>query len=343
MKPKTTNDVLDMLEASVSAAALGTAMELDLFWLLEAQPLDAAGVARTLGIPPIRCGYLLQLLSREGLIEQGSCGYEPSSAARALILDAYSRDTWALLAAEARERLPALCQLPIHIREPGSTWKAIGLEPQEYFPQMVEDPKRARRFTRMLFELHSPLAEELSRVLDLTGVLRLMDLGGGSGVMSLALARLYPNLAATVVDISNVCLAGREIAAENSLENRITYHPADFCRDALPSGFDMVLECDVNVYSKELFSRVRDSLNPGGRFVIVDQLAPAEGVAPASRLHWAFEGSLDDPDYSFPTAAQVLDMLRETGFSVSSHHSFSAESAPSARFTKGLTLIEAHK
>ena len=203
-------------------------MELGLFWLLEARPMDATEVAERLGIPPSRCHYWLQLLSRARLIEKGVEGYEPSSTARSAILGVYDQETWALLAQEARERLPVLSDLPLHLHEPGSVWSAHGLTPHMYVDQMGEDPDRALRFTRMLYELHQPLAKQLAASLDLSGVTRLMDLGGGSGIISLALLHRYPNLASVVVDIPNVCAAGREIAVGSPLEDRMTFHAADF-------------------------------------------------------------------------------------------------------------------
>ena len=123
-----------------------------------------------------------------------------------------------------------------------------------------------------------------------------------------------------------------------SLEDRITFHPADFLRDDLPSGFDVVLECDVNVYSEELCRRVWDSLNPGGRFVIVDQFAPAVWV---SRLYWAFEGSLINPDSVFPTVAQIQGLLEKAGFRQSSENPLPPVPGPFQRITQGSVVIEA--
>jgi SAM-dependent methyltransferase len=341
MKPRSADEVLDLLDGAFPAAALGAAMELGLFWLLETRPLEAKEVARELGIPSGRCRYWLQLLCGAGLIHEGADGFSPSSTARSAILRTYSQDSWALLASEARERLPGLCHLPLSLREPDSAWEAMGLMPRMYVDRMNEDAERARRFTRMLNELHQPLADELADRLDLAGVDHLMDLGGGSGVVSLALLRRYPRLSATVVDIANVGTAGREIAAENPLGDRITYRAADFLRDELPSGFDMVLECDVNVYNVPLFRRVRDSLHPGGRFVIVDQFAPADGVATASRVHWALEGSLRNPSFQFPTAAMIRDRLREAGFRDLTESVLPSAPGSCSRFSGGMIVIEA--
>jgi predicted TPR repeat methyltransferase len=343
MKPKTADDVFELMDAYITSAALNAAMELGLFWLLAERPLDAPAVAQTLDIPPNRCQYWLQLLSTTGLIERGPAGYAPSSTTQSAILDACSQDTWAYLARDARDRFPAIIDLALHLRQSGSTWAAQGLVPPDYFEQMVDDPERARDFTRGLYEIHVPLAEALAETLDMSGVKRLMDLGGGSGVMSMALLRRCPDLSAVVVDIANVCAAGREIAAEQSLEDRLIYHVADFTRDELPSGFDMILDCDVGCYNETMLPNIWSALNPGGRLVIVDQFARESGLAPETLPYplWIFLGSLERPDASYPTVTEVQTRLTRAGF-----HLLSEAILPqkgTMRWTKGWTMIEARK
>ena len=343
MKPSTTDEVLDLMDASFTSAALGAALELGLFWLLEEGPRDTDQIAKALGIPIVRCRYWLHLLTRTGLLVEEAEGFSPSQNARTAILDTYGRDSWALLAAEAGQRLPGLMDLSRYITEPGSAWAAHGLTPPMYLTTMARDADAARRFTRMLGELHGPLADQLARSLDLEGVVRLMDLGGGSGVISMALARRYPQLTAVVVDLANVCAASRELVAENSLEDRISFHPADFLRDELPSGFHVILECDANVYSEVLFRKVRAALKVKGRFVIVDQLAPERGMAPPSRLHWAFQGSMIDPEFRYPTAVEIQTQLENAGFRSVSHRTLPPIRDVAERFTRGTVLIEARK
>ena len=341
MKPVTTDDMFDLMDSWATSAAFNAALELGLFWLLDEQPLDAAEVARALEIPPNRCGYWLQLLSSTGLVELGPQGYAPSATARVAILDAYSQDTWAFLAVEARDRFPAVQNLALHISEARSSWAIQGLKPPDYFEQLVQSPERARRFTRMLYEIHQPLAEQVASALDTTGVERLIDLGGGSGVISLALLRRNPELSALIVDIPSVCTVGREIAAENSMEDRIAYLAADYVRDELPSGFDLILECDSGPYTEPFFRKVRKVLNPDGRLVIVYQLAPAEGIAPQPWLHWAFLASLENPDHAVLTAERVRQRLRRAGYEVVSECTLPPGDA--LRWSGDWVLIEARK
>lgn len=341
MKPATTEDVLDLLDAHSAASALGAALELGLFWLLRDQPLSGSDIARTLGIPGARCRYWLQVLCGSGLLEEIQGGYTPSAAARRAILDAYSQGSWSHLAEEAEERAHGFLDLAFRLRDSGRAPAARRLPAPDYVAKMAEDAERARRFTRMLYEIHKPLADRLAAALDLASASRLLDLGGGSGVVSMGLLRVYPRLTAVVVDIPNVCRAGREIAAENGLEDRIAYHAADVLKDDLPSGFDVVLECDVNVYDEALFRRVRAALVPGGRFLILDYFAPERGVAPSSRAHWALEQSLSDPAFSFPSADDVRGLLQSAGFRVVSEGTLSAGGRTCPGDGSGLSVIEA--
>jgi hypothetical protein len=123
-------------------------------------------------------------------------------------------------------------------------------------------------------------------------------------------------LTSVVVDVENVCQAGREIASENGLEKRITYLAADFLQDDLPTGFDMVMLCDVGSFSETLFRRIYAVLNLKGRLVIVDKFAPSKTIAPPSRLSSAFLTSLEYPAQSidFTTTEVVQTRLQQAGF-----------------------------
>ncbi len=331
MKPSTTDDVLTLLDASCASAALGAALETGLFWLLERQPLTASDISVRLGVPLPRCQYWLQVLAGTGLLEQRDATFAVSDAARASILGAYGRDTWAFLALESRERFPALVDFATRIK--GAAGAAAAVPRPHYVDLMGADANRARRFTRMLYELHLPLAAQLTAQIDAEWVDRLLDVGGGSGVVSIAVARRYPGVSAVVVDVPNVCEAGRELAAENGLDARVTYHPADFTSDTLPSPFDLAVMCDVGVHSQDVFKRVAAALAPAGKFILVDVFAPAPGVAPASRAHWALERSMFDPSFHTPTVGEVEGMLREAGFEVRSRRTID--------YDADMTLIEA--
>jgi SAM-dependent methyltransferase len=342
VRPTSIDEVLDLLEAASTSAALGAALELKLFWMLDRKPVDATGVAAALGIPPVRCRAWLQVLRRAGLVDEVDGAYRPSGVARAAIIERYSQPTWALLAAEARERLPSLLELPTSLRALSTAPVPPSPEATDYVVRMDEDPEQARSFTRLLFELHGPLAEALAGFVDASGAHRMMDLGGGSGVVAAAFLRRYPGLSATVVDIPGVCAAGRELTAGLGLGDRLDFHAADFLRDELPGGFDVILECDVNVYGVELLRKLRAALAPGGRLVIADQMAAAADVAHDTRAHWAFGRSLTDIEFAgYPTWIEVRAQLGAAGFRIRSERPLPPVGDEATRLWEGTVVLEA--
>ena len=316
MKPETTEEIVELMDSFILSAALGSAMELGLFWLLAKKPLSASDAAQSLNIPLNRCHHWLQICCKLGLLEDKPEGYAPSNLAREAILNAQTQETWAFHACEARDSALSVQDLALNIRKPMSTWRTRTPTPSDYFQRIQEDPDYATRLTRKLYEIHTPLAEQLADMLDLRGVKSLLDLGGGSGVVSFALLRKQHDLTSVVVDVENVCQIGREIAAKESLEERMTYLTADFLQDDLPTGFDMVMLCDVGTFSEILFGRIYDALNLKGHLVIVDKFAPSRTSAPPSRLPSAFLDSLVSPAPSidFTTAEVVQIRLEQVGF-----------------------------
>lgn len=318
MKPLTTyEDIYSLMHAPSASAALGAAITTGLLWMLAERPMNAKEVAEALNIPGKRGYYWLQYLQSFGVLETVPQGYIPSDVVRSTILDTRSRESWQHLVIDEAEKDACVHGLPNIISEPGSLWTVQGLEePINYVDRMRASSERAREFTRMLFEVHQKLANLVAEQLDLTGVERMMDLGGNSGVVSMALLRKYPKLISTIVDIEYVCAAGREIVEEQGFSDRITYHAAEFAVDDFPTGFDLVLQCDVGIYGIELHQKLHRSLKPGGRLIYVDHFSPSEDLAPPTRIEWTFLDSLHDPGFCFPTVEEVKTQLQQSGFEI---------------------------
>ncbi len=336
MKKLNTGDEINMLlHAPAASAALGAAITTGLLWMLAERPMTGEEVVQALNIPGKRGHYWLQYLQSFGILETVQQGYITSSAVQTAILDTYSRESWQHLVIDEQEKDACVHGLPRLIGAPGSLWSIQGfVEPENYVDRMRASPERAREFTRMLFEVHQNLANLVAELLDLTGVEHMMDLGGNSGVISMALLQKYPTLKSTIVDIENVCAAGREIVAEQGFSDRITYFPAEFVDDEFPSGFDLVLQCDVAVYGDDLLKKLNQSLKPGGQLIFIDHLSPAENLAPPTRIEWTFLDSLHDPDFRFPTIDEFKHQLVKAGFEVSHEHQ---------TLGKGMVVLQAWK
>ncbi|MCC7163819.1 MAG: methyltransferase [Anaerolineae bacterium] len=106
---------------------------------------------------------------------------------------------------------------------------------------------------------------------------RVLDIGGGHALYSVALCQKYPQLSAVVLDSADALVVGRETIRAAQLNERIEPREGDFVRDELGTGFDIALLFNIlHGFRAEqdiaLLKKARTALNPGGRVVIMDQL-----------------------------------------------------------------------
>lgn len=332
MRIASVDDIYELTGASILSAAIGAALELGLFWTLEDGPRTVQATAGEFDIPVHRCRAWLGVLASLGLLEERGGGYELSPTGRSAILGGGSRETWRYLAQEAREAYP----LGIDLVHRLSLQGPVSDQPDavtHYVDKLRAAPERARRFTDLLYELHGWLGQAVASTVDLGGARRLLDLGGGSGVVSLALLERFPGLTAVVADIPAVCEAGREIADGTDEASRIDYQPIDVWQDDVPGGFDVIMTCDAP-HDGALLARISRALPPGGRYLLVDRwidTGPMQRTALAAEV---FERSLVDPAITVPTIEQVYADLRAVDL----------EPSPYAELARPVwKLIEAHR
>lgn len=304
-------DVYGLLAGYNSAAAVAAALELGLFWILQDGPRTAASISEELDVPVLRCDYWLGLLASIGLLEETADGYRLSATGRSAIVDRWSRASWGYLAREAREAYPLGIDLTHRLSVRGPVTDDPGAI-TDYVDKLRASPERAREFTELLYELHSWLGEAVAETVDLGGASRLLDLGGGSGVVSLALLRRFPDLTAVVADLPSVCEAGRAIADRTDEAPRIEYLPIDYWHEDLSSGFDVIMACDAR-FTRPLLAKISAALPEGGRYLLVDRSFDTGPDQRAQLAPGLFEASLIDPDHHLPTIEQVYADMRAVG------------------------------
>jgi acetylserotonin N-methyltransferase len=150
----------------------------------------------------------------------------------------------------------------------------------------LEDAKGGNR------RMHShsfPTALGLARNGDFSGVRRLLDVAGGSGCYSIALAMRYPELRCTVADLPVVTADTPRYVERYHCQDRVDVHPFNMFEDPWPRTYDAILLCNIlhdwDPRRREQLARSAfEALPSGGRIFIHEILLndARDGPVPAA-------------------------------------------------------------
>ena len=218
-------------------------------------------VASELGLDPVAAGKMVRALCALGIVETEGDDYRVVSALRPHFIPGDD------------DLLPFL----EHSHAMYERWGA-NLEPWlrgEGWGTAERTPEEVRRFGAAMRAMGSQMARRAAAILDLEGVNRILDVGGGWGHFSKALCERRPGLQATVLDIPEVTELAAADLAGTELGDRIDFLPGDYLVTDYGSGFDVVLF--ANVLHQETADRAAamvrcgaEALAPDGRVVVVD-------------------------------------------------------------------------
>lgn len=151
---------------------------------------------------------------------------------------------------------------------------------------------KLRTFIGAMHWRASKNAGKVEEHLDLKGVKRVLDIGGGSGAYSFAFVNAVPNITATVFDVPDVITLTKEYVAQAGLIDKFDYQSGDYNVDNFGNGFDLVfMSAIIHINSPEqnisLFQRAADALNPSGQIVILDFILDDSRTIPGDAAFFA--------------------------------------------------------
>jgi predicted O-methyltransferase YrrM len=252
-----------------------TAVELELFTAVGEGEKAAAEVAVAIDADPRATERLMNALCVLGYLKKtGDRYWNSPDAARFLVKGSpdymgglahtnHLWDSWSTLTDAVR------AGHTVHIREPAG-------RDEDWFEAFIAAMHyRARDH-----------AEQLVAAMDLSGVHRVLDLGGGSGVYAMAFAGAVKEIEVVVFDQPQVVPLTERYVREVGLSDRITALSGDYRKDPMGGGYDLVfLSAIVHSNSPEentdLVAKCVGALNPGGRVVIQDFIMAEDRTRPA--------------------------------------------------------------
>lgn len=119
---------------------------------------------------------------------------------------------------------------------------------------------------------------------------KVLDLGGGSGILSIEFIRNFPNSTAYVFETSEVACISKKIIEKNDMQDKIFVLEGDFNVDAIGDGYDLIIASGifnfVNMDITEFICKLSDALVLNGYLLIIGSFFENEEYHKEHILNW---------------------------------------------------------
>jgi len=226
--------ILGKARAFWEARILMTAAEIDVFSLLLDTPKTSEQVSRELSSDQRATEALLNALVALGLLVKKERAFR--------VKPGFER----VLSSSASETVLPVIQ---HMAQLWDNWGRLTEivrkgKVRRSIEALERDEAGVRAFIGAMHTIGLGLARGVVGRLDLSGHRNLIDVGGGSGVYTIAVLQAAPEMRATIFDRPLVTEIARQKLADEGITDRVRLVNGDFYVDTLPDGHDLAVEVD---------------------------------------------------------------------------------------------------
>jgi O-methyltransferase domain len=149
----------------------------------------------------------------------------------------------------------------------------------DFWQYLAAHPEEAAAFNEVMSSSSRLRAEAFAGSYDFSGIERLVDVGGGQGVLLRTVLAAHPHLRGVLFDLPAVIAEGRVLLSEASLAERCEMLAGDFF-ERVPSGGDAYLLSWIvhdwdDRAATHILANTRAALGDGGRLLLIEMVLPS--------------------------------------------------------------------
>jgi len=160
--------------------------------------------------------------------------------------------------------------------------------------------------------------EELAKRFDFSRYSTVADIGGASGGLAAALARAYPEVKYTVIDLPSVTPVAKVLLNEQGMTD-ITVIEGSILEGPCKQKFDaLILRAIIQVLSPEhartAIKNMGESVNPGGSIFILGHIMDDSKTTPVEEVGWYLINLNWEDEAGYYSEGDHREMLLAAGF-----------------------------
>ncbi|MGH9940941.1 MAG: methyltransferase [Pyrinomonadaceae bacterium] len=308
--PRPPAELLDMANAYQRSKTLFALAELGVPTLLARRSLPLAEIARALRIDALAADRFLNAGVAIGLLERVDGEFRNTALAEQFLV---------------RDKPAYLGDLLLRYdRTSYAHWSEVVNKLRAWRPgaSAAETPReedQGHESLRAQHNLSFMTGHALGEAYDFSRHRLMLDLGGGTGSMSLGVCGVWPHLRAQVYDLPPLAEVAREFIRGTRVGERVGALAGDFKTDELPAGFDVALLANLlstasEETNRELFRCIHERLPADGAIILSGWLLEDDRTGPLLPVLFCLEDILwQAPDVE-RAASTYQRWLAEVGF-----------------------------
>lgn len=319
--PTTDNRPLwDIWLSGFQLPSLTAADELGIFTYLADHPSRSGEIASALRLGSRSIEALLNLLTALGFIARRNGIFHLNELSRCYLLPE-SPHYWGGVLHTVRDMPVSHSMIIDAVRSDSFTNIEDNAGPRKFtdeWKQSTLSAEQARRFTEKMHSHGFSSALALARFQFFDDIRSLLDIGGGSGCYSIALAAAHPLMRCTIAELPPVCQCTIDYVERYGLSDRIKIAPIDMFREEWPYGHDAIFMSDIlHDWSLEhclyLLQRAYNALPSGGRIFIHEVLLEDNGIGPLTANAYSLAMLMVAEGKQF-SGHEITSLLKQAGF-----------------------------
>jgi len=312
-------EIMEIIRGFRPAKILMVATDLEIFDNLE-EPCPAADIAARVEADPRAVGIILNGLAALGLVvKEGDRFQNGELTSRYLVRG--KDDYRGAIVRHMHHTWWGWSELEDTVKRGHAE-----MAKSERWLDRVPDPEEewVREFIWGMHAIARDLAPKVVPLLDLTGVKKLLDLGGGPATYAITFAQANPTLTATVFDLPGPIEIARENIRRHGLMDRIDTLPGNFLKDSIGLGYDFIwisqiLHSHTEDQCRLIIDKSMAALNPGGQMVLQDFFLDDDGTSPEEAALFSVHMLAVTPGGRSYTHREVAAMMVAAGLNTPEH------------------------
>jgi len=309
----TPDRIIEIAQGFMASKHLFAASELGVFEALGEGPVDLDGLAARIGLTRRTARIVADAMVAIGLLEVRGGRYANTPVAATFLTGATPADLRPLLRFWDRLSYPAWDDLAGALGR-GRPAREIFEIDDDLVPVMSAGIAAAT----------AAACRALPAVAGLPTASRVLDIGGGTGSWSIALAAADPALTATVFELADVARVANEQLGRSGYSDRVDVRVGDVLADDLPTGVDAFLLANLVHYftpetNQSILRRIRAAAEAGTRLLIADFWTDPSHTQPLAAALMAGEFAIHLSDGDVYSVAEGTAWLAATGWRATGH------------------------